>query len=54
VAIFDAINGFAVNASQLGKGGLAEVVFCAQSQKTICKLIAHVLHITLQRGFAWL
>jgi hypothetical protein len=30
VAIFDAVYGFAVNASQLGKGGLAEVVFCAQ------------------------
>ena len=54
MAIFDAVYGFAVNASQLGKGGLAEVVFSSEAEKAVSKLGTHVLDIALERCFAWL
>lgn len=48
MAVFDAIYCLAVDASQLSKACLTEVVFCTQGQKSVCKFIPHVLHITLE------
>jgi hypothetical protein len=53
MAVFDAINGLAIDARQLCEGCLAEVVLCPESQKSVCKFVSHALHITLKRSFAW-
>ena len=53
VAVFDAIDGLAIDARQLREGCLAEVVLCPESQKSVCKFVSHALHITLKRSFAW-
>ena len=46
MAVFDAIDGLAIDARHLGEGSLAEVVFRSEGQKAVCEFIAHVLHIT--------
>ena len=54
MAIFYAVNGFAVNSCQFGKAGLAEVMLAPQVEKAVGKLGTHVLDIALEHRLAWL
>ena len=54
MAIFYAVNGFAVDSGQFGKARLAEVVFGSQGEQAVGKLGTHVLDIALEHRLAWL
>ena len=54
MAIFYAVNGFAVDSCQFGKACLAEVVFSSEAEKAVGKLGTHVLDIALEQSLAWL
>ena len=54
MAIFYAVNGFAINSCQFGKSRLAEIVLGSQAEKAVGKLGTHVLDIALEHRLAWL
>ena len=54
MSVFYTVNSLAVDSSQLGKAGLAEVVFGSQCEQALGKLSTHVLDIALKHRLAWL
>ena len=54
MAIFYAVNGFAINSCQFGKSRLTEIMFGSKAEQAVGKLGTHVLDIALEHRLAWL